>query len=260
MIGLGAMSRDLRASLKQRDDAFDVSAALISPGHYADHAGEPGMAIFRDPDELVAWKPSLVVECAGHSAVRDVVPVLLRKGIDTIIASIGSLADPDLLHELEAAAMVGKSRLTVVSGAIGGLDALRAAKLAGLDCVCYTGRKPPLAWKGSAAEDLCDLSAISEPLTFFTGTAAEAAHLFPKNANVTAAVALAGVGFKETSVALIADPAATLNSHQVEARGAFGEFTICLRNAPLPDNPKTSRLAALSVQEAVVRHFDCVDF
>lgn len=260
MIGLGAMSRDLRASLKRRYDAFDVSAALISPGHGADLHGETGMEIFDDPDELIAWKPSLVVECAGHSAVRNVVPVLLGRGIDTIIASIGSLADANLLHDLEAAAVAGNSRLTVVSGAIGGLDALRAAKLAGLASVKYTGRKPPIAWKGSAAESMCDLSRVSEPVMFFTGTAAEAAKLFPKNANVTAAVALAGVGFKDTSVALIADPAATLNSHQVEARGAFGEFTICLRNTPLPDNPKTSRLAALSVQEAVVRHFDRVDF
>lgn len=259
MIGLGAMSRDLRASLKRRDGAFDVSAALISPQHCGDLHGN-GMVIFNDPGELIAWKPSLVVECAGHSAVRDVVPAVLSSGIDTIIASIGSLADANLLNELEAAATVGKSRLTVVSGAIGGLDALRAAKLAGLDSVRYTGRKPPLAWKGSAAETMCDLTSVSEPLTFFTGTAAEAARLFPKNANVTAAVALAGVGFNDTSVALIADPTATLNSHQVEARGAFGEFSICLRNAPLPDNPKTSRLAALSVQEAVVRHFDCVDF
>ena len=260
MIGLGAMSRDLRSSLKLAGGEFDVAAALVQPGDSYKFHGETGMEIFHDPMELVEWKPSLVVECAGHSAVRDAVPLLLRRGIDTVIASIGSLADPDLLHDLEEAAAAGNSRLTVVSGAIGGLDALRAAKLAGLESVQYVGRKPPLAWKGSPAEDMCDLSQITEPLTFFAGTAEDAARLFPKNANVTAAVALAGVGFRDTTVALIADPTATLNSHQVDARGAFGDFTICLRNAPLPDNPKTSRLAALSVQQAVVRHFDHVDF
>jgi aspartate dehydrogenase len=79
--------------------------------------------------------------------------------------------------------------------------------------------------------------------------------LYPKNANVTAAVALAGVGFERTQVRLIADPAATGNGHALMAEGAFGRFRITLDNAPLPDNPKTSWLAALSVEREVLAHF-----
>jgi len=259
VIGLGAMTRDLRASFKLSGGSFDVAAALVSPEHSvtADCGGD--LKIFRDPADLAAWHPSLVVECASHSAVRTAVPVLLRLGIDTVIVSIGSLADPALLRELEAAATIGKSRLTVASGAIGGLDVLRAAKLAGLSSVAYTGTKPSSAWQGTNAESLCDLSAISVPTTFFEGSAEQASRLFPKNANVTAAVALAGIGFEKTTVKLVADPDGLSNHHQVTAQGAFGEFTICLRNEPLPDNPKTSRLAALSVQQAVMRHFEAIE-
>lgn len=259
VIGLGAMVRDLRASFKRSGGLFEITAALVSPEHAPNGEYSDDLRIFHDPAELAAWKPSLVVECASHSAVRDAVPVLLRLGVDTVIMSIGSLADPALLRDLEAAAVTGKSRLTVASGAIGGLDVLRAAKLAGLTSVVYTGSKPPGAWKGTSAETLCDLSAISAPTVFFEGNAEQASRLFPKNANATAAVALAGIGFEKTIVTLVADPEILSNCHRVTAQGAFGEFSICLRNEPLPDNPKTSRLAALSVQQAVVRHFEAID-
>jgi aspartate dehydrogenase len=259
VIGLGAMARDLRASLKRSGGLFDVAAALVPPDHNLQAESCGDLKIFRNVLELAAWKPSLVVECAGHSAVRDAVPALLRLGIDTVIVSIGSLVDPALLRELEVAVEIGKSRLTVASGAIGGLDVLRAAKLAGLSSVEYTGTKPSSAWRGTCADSLCDLSAISVATVFFEGSAEQASRLFPKNANVTAAVALAGIGFEKTSVTLVADPNGLSNYHQVTANGAFGEFTISLRNEPLPDNPKTSRLAALSVQQAVVRHFEAIE-
>ena len=76
---------------------------------------------------------------------------------------------------------------------------------------------------------------------------------------VAAAVALAGVGFEKTRVRLIADPAAPGNTHELEARGAFGDFRIVLNNKPLPENPKTSWLAALSVEQAVMRRFSFLE-
>ena len=259
VIGLGAMAQDLKSSLERSDGGFNIGAALVSPAHKIDEFSGAGLEIFRNPAQLASWGPSLVVECASHAAVRDDVPLLLRMGIDTVIVSIGSLSDPTLLQALETAAVFGGSKLTVVSGAIGGLDVLRAAKLAGLSSVAYTGTKPSSAWAGTAAETLCDLSALSARTVFFEGNAQQASRLFPKNANVTAAVALAGVGFEKTTVRLVADPGGTSNCHEVAAKGAFGEFSIQLRNASLPDNPKTSRLAALSVQQAVMRHFEHVE-
>lgn len=259
VIGFGAMARNLRASFRRSGGAFDIAAALVSEANALNAAAEDQMQFLHDPLALIAWKPSLVIECASHGAVRDAVPVLLRAGISTVIVSIGSLADPQLRSELEAAAVAGNSRLTLASGAIGGLDVLRAARLAGLSSVQYVGTKPPAAWRGTAAETLCDLSSVSGRTTFFEGNAEEASRLFPKNANVTAAVALAGIGFQQTRVSLVADAQGHLNSHQVTACGAFGDFKICLHNEPLAENPKTSRLAALSIEQAIMRHFDPIE-
>jgi aspartate dehydrogenase len=138
------------------------------------------------------------------------------------------------------------------AGAVGGIDALGAAKLSGLEEVTYTGRKPPLAWKGTAAEALLDLGALTEPATFFEGTAREAAMQYPQNANVAATVALAGAGFDATRVRLVADPTIARNLHEVSVRSAAAEFSIRLEGRPSPSNPKTSLTAGYSMAREVL--------
>ena len=86
----------------------------------------------------------------------------------------------------------------------------------------------------------------------YTGSAGEAALLYPQNANVAAAVALAGLGFEATQVELVADPGAAGNIHEIEAEGAAGRFAIALQGKPSRTNPKTSALAALSVARALL--------
>jgi aspartate dehydrogenase len=258
VIGWGAMAQSVWRSLTERDTGVRIRAALLrsnGPGAMPDE-----VRLFRSVDDLVVWKPSVVLECASHSAVRDAVPQLLARGIDVIVASIGALADQQVRSHLQAASYDGGGRMTIVSGAVGGLDVLRSARLAGLDVVSYTGRKPPSAWMGTPAEGLLDLTRLSTPQSFFHGSATEAAANYPKNANVTAAVALAGVGFERTRVTLIADPTVPGNVHEVAASGAFGQFQITLENKPLPTNQKTSWLAALSIEESLLRHFQCTSF
>lgn len=256
-LGYGAMARSLAASLAAGTSGIRLSGFYLPPELSA--GAGPGLTRWTTVEELIAARPDLVVECATHTAVRDTVPRLLEAGIDVVIVSIGALVDAATVARIEAAAKAGKAKAIAVSGAIGGLDVLRAARIAGLDSVTYVGRKPPIAWNGTPAEALLDLDRLATPTTFYEGTATAAARDYPKNTNVTAAVALAGIGFDRTSVRLIADPAATGNTHEVEASGAFGSFHIVLNNKPLPENPKTSWLAALSVEQAVLRHFSALE-
>ena len=240
VIGAGAIGRWVIAAL-QREGAGPEAVILrdktkAMPGLLAvEHIGDlpPGI--------------THLVDCAGHPGLKAHGVAALGAGIDVVTISLGALADDGLAADLQAAAIAGKSRLHLASGSVGALDLLRAGAAGGLTHVRYTGRKPPAAWRGSAAEDLLDLDALTAPATHFEGTARQAALAYPKNANVAAAVALAGRGFDLTEVALIADPAAPGNLHEVEAQGAFGHFRLQVQGAPLPDNPKSSGLAAMSM-------------
>jgi len=244
------MGRYLLPRLAQLLPAAELALVL------RDAADAPaGITLLTGAAQLLAWQPGLLIECAGHDAVREHAPGALRAGVDVMLTSVGALADDNLRVQLSDAARAGASRLITVSGAIGGLDALNAARGAGLHSVRYIGRKPPLAWSGTPADYAFDLAALTQPTVIFSGSAAESALAYPKNANVTAAVALAGVGFAQTRVQLVADPGVTQNCHELEVHGAFGEFQIRLANAPLPDNPKTSWLAALSLEAEIRGYF-----
>lgn len=201
--------------------------------------------------EDVASRPDLVVDCAGHQGLIQYGPDILRAGIPVVTASIGALADDGLRQDLATAAQDGQAHLHLATGAIGALDALRAASVGGLTRVHYTGVKPPSGWHGSPAADQVDLDKLTAPHLHFEGTARDAAKLYPKNANVAAAVAFAGIGFNKTTATLIADPAATGNTHRIHAKGAFGSFNFEITGNSLPDTPRTSALAAMSMVAAI---------
>ena len=193
----------------------------------------------------------VALECAGHGGLRAHGGDFLAAGCDVITVSSGALANDDLAAQLADAARRGGSRLQLLSGAIGGLDGLRAAAAGGLDEVIYTGRKPPAGWKGTPAAEVLDLNGLKEAAVHFTGNARDAALAYPQNANVAATIALAGAGWDKTRVELIADPAINTNRHEISARGAFGQFTFAIEGRPLPGNPKSSALTAMAVVAAV---------
>ena len=98
---------------------------------------------------------------------------------------------------------------------------------------------------------MVDLDSLTEAACHFSGSAREAALRYPKNANVAATVALAGPGLDDTQVELVADPAITENIHEIEVEGTFGRLQFRIDGKPLPGNPKSSALTAMSVVAAV---------
>ncbi len=255
VIGCGAIGSAVIQLL--RDDAEVRVMQVVANAKSLEHARElclrfaPHATVLEALDLRGDARPDLIVECAGHGAVSGHVIPALEAGIPAVVASIGALHDADRMLELEHAAAKGHTQVSLVSGAIGGIDALAAARFGGLDSVAYIGRKPPNGWRGSPAEQVCNLDDIDEPTVIFDGTARDAARLYPKNANVAATVSLAGLGFDRTRTTLIADPGVTRNVHRVIATGTFGKLDLTLEGEPLPANPKTSALTVYSVLRAI---------
>jgi len=257
LIGYGAIGGFVARTLAA-DPRISLVAGLCRPGRQAAvrAAIDASIPCAQSLDDLPA--ADLMLECAGHQALRQYGAAILAGGTDLVTVSTGALADPDLAAILERSARDGGGRLELASGAIGALDALQAARAGGLDRVVYRGRKPPAGWRGSPAESVLDLDRLTGATVHFEGTAGEAARRYPKNANVAATVALAGLGLERTRAELIADPGIDANIHEIEASGDFGSFYFRIAGRGLPDNPRSSALTAMSVVAAVRRRLDPV--
>ncbi len=257
IIGAGGIASVVAATLAKELPAPLEQVSVLVPAQFVPQAqalldrGGAKLAqahnVRTDVAALLADRPDVVAECASHVAVRDYCPAILKAGCDLVIISIGSLSDESLYASLVEAAKAGGAQLMLPSGAIGGIDALAAARLSGLESVVYTGRKPPNAWKGTPAQDLLDLDNLREPTVFYTGSARKAAADYPFNANVAATLAIAGIGLDGTEVRLMADPGIQRNVHEFAVRSACGDFTVKLEGRPSPENPKTSLMAGYSV-------------
>jgi aspartate dehydrogenase len=176
-------------------------------------------------DALLASKPSIVVEAASQQAVREYYNKIFAANIDFIIMSTGALLDLN----------TNTPKLHFPSGAIGGLDAISPAALAGINEVTLTTRKPPKALgKTNSQEE-----------TVYEGYAEEAARQFPREMNVAATLALT-VKPAKVKVQVVSDPTVVRNTHQIHVKWRYGEMTMQFANDPHPDNPHTSALAAWS--------------
>jgi aspartate dehydrogenase len=213
-------------------------------------------------ENLLAHEPQVVIEAASHAAVRTFGPDVLRAAVPLIVLSAGALADDALRETLERAAVEHGALLYVPSGGIGGLDALKAACVAGVHEVTIAVTKPSRAWKGIPYVERLgiDLDRMSGPVTLFEGPAREGVPHFPANVNIAAVLSMAGIGFDRTRLKVIADPQLQHNTHYIDIRGKTGNISIKLENVPSPDNPKTawlacySALAALKAMQSPVRY------
>ncbi len=207
IIGLGAIGLDLvrLCGPEGADPALarvDIVAVLVQRPRSSQERAELGLPantqLTTDVEEWFGAGPfDAVLEVAGHSAVRELGARVLGTGAELLVTSVGAFADELLLDALIAAADQASTRLNIPSAGIGALDILGAAAVGGLDSVTMTVRKDPPAWFGTIAEERFDLHEINtkgEPHVLFEGTAREGAAMYPQNVNISAAVALAGIG------------------------------------------------------------------
>ncbi len=188
----------------------------------------------------------VVVEAATAETFSDVAEPAIDQGRIFIPASVGPLlARMDLI---ERARHTG-ARILPPTGALLGLDAVRAAAEGHIHTVTLETRKHPRSYEGTpwVVSQAIDLGAVTEPTCIFDGNAREAAAWFPANANIAAALALAGIGPERTRVKLWADPDLHRNVHTVRVDSDVARFTMTIEGLTSPANPRSSRLAPLSI-------------
>lgn len=247
LVGWGAIGSRVAALLAQRGAGVAIVAVAVRDVAVARDGLPDGTRLIDDPADLANVQADLLIEAAGRGSVAAWAKAGLARGWDVAISSTSALTDAGLLAEMTALAQANGAQILIPPGALGGIDALAAGAKLGMQSVRHEVVKPAQAWRGTAAETLCDLATLAGPFTFFEGSAREAADAYPQNANVAVISAMAGMGLDRTTVALVADPAATLNSHRITAEGDFGKLSLVLENRPLATNPKSSEMTALSL-------------
>ncbi len=251
LIGFGAIGRDVAARLKAGGGDPVRLAVLTRSGIGA----QPDLYPLSNVADVLAWRPHLVIEAAGHSAVSAHIVPILQAGISVVLASVGALADEALHMQLRAAAVQSGAELILPDGAFGGLDYIKTvAQLPGL-IVCYCSRKPTAAWTKELTARGFDPDAVADEVTLFEGSARDAALSFPQNLNVAMTLALAGAGMDATKVRVVADGRARGNTHEIEIESKAGRARLVFENSPSTLNPKTSALTALSILHAVRDYF-----
>ncbi len=197
-------------------------------------------------EELVD-RTDLVIEAASQEVALPVAERALRKNKQVLVLSVGGLLT---WNGLSRVIQKTKGKLWIPSGALAGVDALLAANEGTIRRIMLTTRKPlaGLADAPFLRDKKIQLNRIKTPTLIFEGNALQAVRAFPKNINVAATLALAGVGPQRTRVRIFTSPEYRRNQHEVEIEGDFGRIRTEVENLPSRENPRTSALAILSAR------------
>ncbi|MEZ5649670.1 MAG: aspartate dehydrogenase [Burkholderiaceae bacterium] len=246
VFGLGAIGAEVVTRLSAGVDGLRLAAVGARDHDKARRrlAGLESSVPVLGASELVQAS-DVVLECAPAAAFDEIAGITVEAGRIFMPLSVAALLDrPGLVGR---ASQTG-ARIVVPTGALVGLDAVRAAAEGTIHSVTAITRKPPRGLRGAPylVERGIELDGLTEPLMIFEGNAREAARGFPANVNVIAALSLAGIGPERTRLQIWADPAITRNSHRIEVDADSARFTLEIEGIPTEANPATGRITALS--------------
>lgn len=244
--GLGAIGAHLARALDAGVEGLRLTAVAARDQDKARRT----LAGFRNAPALVslpelAEHADVVVEAAPAAVFEDIAEAAIARGRVFVPSSVGALLPR--MHLVARARETG-ARIIVPTGALLGLDAVRAAAEGRVQSVTIQTRKPPRGLEGAPylVENRINLD-VSEPTVVFRGNAFDAARGFPANVNVAAALALAGIGPERTMVEIWADPTVTRNTHTIRLEAESARLTMTIENVPSEENPKTGKITPLSL-------------
>jgi aspartate dehydrogenase len=248
--GLGAVGLNVARRLEEGVPGLVLAAVAVRDRDKAKR-NLPGVSE-RIPivaAEDLAETCDIVIECLPPQLFRSVGLSVVDRGKIFMPLSVGQLLDNwDLV---ERAKQTG-ARILAPTGALLGLDAVRAAAEGTIHSVTMVTRKPPSGLEGAPylVERGISLKGIKAPTKIFDGSAREGARGFPANVNVAAALSLAGIGPDKTRLEIWADPMLSRNTHRIEVDADTARFSMAIEGIP-SENPRTGRIVPLSVIAAL---------
>jgi aspartate dehydrogenase len=250
LAGLGAVGLDVARRLLDGIDGLTLTAVAVRDADKVRRAlPQIGDLIALRTITALADDCDVVVECLPPALFRDIAISAIDKGRIFMPLSVAQLLhNGDLIERAKATG----ARILVPSGALLGLDAVRAAAEGTIHSVKMITRKPPNGLDGAPylVERGISLKNIDKPVKVFDGSARDGAKGFPTNVNVAAALSLAGIGPDRTQLEIWADPALTRNTHRIEVEADTARFSMSIEGIP-SDNPRTGKLVAPSTVAAL---------
>ncbi len=245
--GFGTIGRQVAATI----DAGIEGLVLAAVSARDEARARARQADFRSPAPVVplgdlAACSDLVLECAPAAVFEEVALPAVERGRIFMPTSVGALLPR--MDLVERAKETG-ARIVVPTGALLGLDAVRAAAEGTIHRVTMVTRKPPggLAGAPHLVENGIEVDGLTEAKCVFKGSARDGARGFPANVNVAAALSLAGIGPDRTELEIWADPAVDRNQHRIEVEAEAVRFTLEIAGVPSEENPRTGKIVAPSV-------------
>ena len=252
IVGCGAIGSALARAI-DRDDANVARVVALAE---QDHARARILSqSLRSRPAVVSLpqlirRSDLVIEAAAASISARVALLALSAHREVLIMSTGGLLRAPA--SWRRAAGRSRGRLHIPSGALCGVDGIKAMAVGTIRRIRLTTRKPPraLATAPFVLANRLRLAHLRGPRLVFEGSPADVVKGFPQNTNVAATMLLAstapGSRRLKTTVRVVADPGLRTNVHELEVEGDCGRLSVRVESRPSQANPKTSELAIRS--------------
>jgi aspartate dehydrogenase len=260
ILGCGAIGSRIAKSIKTQCSPHAVVSALFDINPTKAHLLQkyiPQKNVVKNSYRELLNSSDLVVEAVNAPDTHQLVRQALLAKKDVLVMSVGKFIEGESIFKLAQKQGV---RVIIPSGAIAGIDAIKAASLQRIDRVTLTSRKPVYGFADNAyvQERRINLSQIKKETVLFEGGVREAVKCFPQNINVAATIALACNAMDKLNIRIATSPEFKVNSHEIEVIGEFGRMVTKTENVVCPDNPKTSLLAVLSAVRTLKEYFQGV--
>ena len=257
ILGCGAIGSRIARSIKTECEDSAVVSALydINPAKATSLAKHlPNKNVVQKSYQQLLDHCDLVIEAVNAPDTHELIRQALMVKKDVLVMSVGKLFNGESILNL---AQKQGCRLLIPSGAIAGIDAIKAARLGKIQHITLTTRKPVYGFSDNAyvQQKRINLSQLTKETVLFEGHVKEAVKCFPQNINVAATIALASGTKDKLRIRITTSPEFKVNSHEIDVTGEFGRLVTKTENVVCPDNPKTSYLAVLSAIVTLKQYF-----